>query len=335
MSSQSPKAKTSQLDLSDSLKETQTTYSDDCPQCRTEDESSLKPEEFALVGTAEFLELDPRPTFIVAQNTDFGDRSIIDPVFYNSAFHSQLFQIICRKAASSPTHSLKASNSAFRSWMARMARFEPDEPSDVPNFTFCGYDWTTFLLRDRWIVFSGSLNPLDNKSETRVTSRLHRSESPFREKAELPQIQNEILLSRTSNIKASNNLLEMIPLAPANFVTPGTPDWTVTHPVGELSPHIIFARSIDWASTSLGDMNTWSREFRQVVNLLMRNPHAAAIFYGEELTCIYNKAYADGVAGHKHPGLMGTGFRGPFAELWDFVSATFDDCVKTYVSIWS
>jgi hypothetical protein len=25
---------------------------------------------------------------------------------------------------------------------------------------------------------------------------------------------------------------------------------------------------------------------------------------------MYNKAYADGVAGHKHPGLMGTGFRG-------------------------
>jgi hypothetical protein len=28
-----------------------------------------------------------------------------------------------------------------------------------------------------------------------------------------------------------------------------------------------------------------------------------AVFWGSELTVIYNKAYADGVAGNKHPGL--------------------------------
>jgi hypothetical protein len=66
-------------------------------------------------------------------------------------------------------------------------------------------------------------------------------------------------------------------------------------------------------------MNTWSKEFRQISNHLMANPHPAALFWGEELTVMYNKAYADGVAGNKHPQLMGTGFRGPFSELWDLV----------------
>lgn len=36
-----------------------------------------------------------------------------------------------------------------------------------------------------------------------------------------------------------------------------------------------------------------------------------------------------GVAGNKHPTLMGTGFRGPFVELWDSVSAIFAECRKT------
>lgn len=99
----------------------------------------------------------------------------------------------------------------------------------------------------------------------------------------------------------------------------GTPDWTIANPKGALSPHTIFARSIDWGTTPLGDMSTWSREFRQICNHLMANPFPAALFWGDELTVMYNKPYADTVAGSKHPGLMGTGFRGPFAELWDLV----------------
>ena len=65
----------------------------------------------------------------------------------------------------------------------------------------------------------------------------------------------------------------------------------------------------------------------------MSNPHPAALFWGEELTVMYNKAYADGVAGNKHPQLMGTGFHGPFAELWDIVSAIFDECRRTGKSV--
>jgi hypothetical protein len=65
----------------------------------------------------------------------------------------------------------------------------------------------------------------------------------------------------------------------------------------------------------------------------MANPHPAALFWGNELTVIYNKAYADGVAGHKHPALMGTGFQGPFKELWDFVSTIFAECQETGKSV--
>ena len=116
-------------------------------------------------------------------------------------------------------------------------------------------------------------------------------------------------------------------------MTPGTSDWTLREPKGDLSPHLIFARSIDWSSTPLGDMSTWTPEFRQVTNLLMGNPHPAALFWVEELTVMYNKAYADGVAGNKHPTLMGNGFRGSFAELWDIVGSIFDECRKSGCSV--
>lgn len=65
----------------------------------------------------------------------------------------------------------------------------------------------------------------------------------------------------------------------------------------------------------------------------MASPLPLALFWGAELTVMYNKAYAETVGGLKHPELMGTGFRGPFKELWDGVSAIFDDCRRTGTSV--
>lgn len=58
------------------------------------------------------------------------------------------------------------------------------------------------------------------------------------------------------------------------------PDWTASKPKGILTEHLQFARSIDWAATPLGSMSSWSPEFREVANLVMRNPHPASLFWG-------------------------------------------------------
>lgn len=47
----------------------------------------------------------------------------------------------------------------------------------------------------------------------------------------------------------------------------------------------------------------------------------------------YNQPYATQVAGHKHPALMGTGFRGPFKEIWDEVGPIFNECRRTGNSV--
>jgi len=110
-------------------------------------------------------------------------------------------------------------------------------------------------------------------------------------------------------------------------------DWTCAKPRGMLSPHLQFSRTINWATTPLGPMEKWTPEFRQAANLCMANPHPAALFWGAELTMLYNEAYAAEVAGNKHPSLMGTGFSGPFSELWDAVHPIFAECARTGISV--
>lgn len=79
-----------------------------------------------------------------------------------------------------------------------------------------------------------------------------------------------------------------------------TIDWTVPNPEGQISQHLQYVRAVDWGATSLGPMASWSAEFRQIANLVMTNPHPAALFWGSNLTVIYNEAYANEVAGNKH-----------------------------------
>ncbi|KAL1599789.1 hypothetical protein SLS60_007594 [Paraconiothyrium brasiliense] len=113
----------------------------------------------------------------------------------------------------------------------------------------------------------------------------------------------------------------------------GVPDWTAAKPRGKLTEHMVFARKVNWAATPLGPIETWSIEFREIANLVMRNPHPCALFWGEELTMLYNEPYMREVAGNKHPDLMGTGFSGPFSELWDGVAPIFRECARTGQSI--
>lgn len=99
-------------------------------------------------------------------------------------------------------------------------------------------------------------------------------------------------------------------------------DWTRI-PVSDAMPrHIQFARSVDWASTSLGPIELWPSDLRQMCNLIMASPHPAAMYWGEDLVAIYNEAYTL-LAGQKHPKLMGQSYAEAWAEIWDEVKEVF------------
>ncbi|KAF2127897.1 hypothetical protein P153DRAFT_294020 [Dothidotthia symphoricarpi CBS 119687] len=99
-------------------------------------------------------------------------------------------------------------------------------------------------------------------------------------------------------------------------------DWTRLSLSPSLPPHIQFARSVDWASTPLGPIEFWSNDLRAMCNLIMASPHPAAMYWGEELVAIYNEAYI-GLAGQKHPTLMGQSYKVAWAEIWDDVKDVF------------
>ncbi|KAL9125840.1 MAG: hypothetical protein Q9217_005015 [Psora testacea] len=105
-------------------------------------------------------------------------------------------------------------------------------------------------------------------------------------------------------------------------------DWTRLPNSPSLPRHIQFARSIDWASTSLGPIELWSSELRSMCNLVMSSPHPAAMYWGKDHIAIYNEAYVL-LAGSKHPELMGQSYRVAWTEIWDGVKGVFETATKT------
>jgi len=105
-------------------------------------------------------------------------------------------------------------------------------------------------------------------------------------------------------------------------------DWTRLPVTDNMPRHIQFARSVDWASTSLGPIELWCSDLRQMCNLIMASPHPAAMYWGEDLIAIYNEAYIL-LAGQKHPKLMGQSYSEAWAEIWDDVKDVFANAKST------
>ena len=54
-------------------------------------------------------------------------------------------------------------------------------------------------------------------------------------------------------------------------------DWTRLPFTPALPRHIQFTRSIDWASTPLGPIETWTFDLRAMCNLIMGSPHVCCL----------------------------------------------------------
>jgi signal transduction histidine kinase len=75
------------------------------------------------------------------------------------------------------------------------------------------------------------------------------------------------------------------------------------------------ARAVDWAATPLGPPETWSQALRSAAALVLHCEWQMILWWGPELTQIYNDAYTP-VLGAKHPRAMGQRFRDCWAEVF-------------------
>jgi PAS domain S-box-containing protein len=83
------------------------------------------------------------------------------------------------------------------------------------------------------------------------------------------------------------------------------------------------ARQKDWNTTPLGDPETWPQSLRTSVSLLLNSQFPMFVWWGKDLTTIYNDAYIP-VAGEKHPTLLGKSGAVAWAEIWDDLGPLVD-----------
>jgi signal transduction histidine kinase len=97
-----------------------------------------------------------------------------------------------------------------------------------------------------------------------------------------------------------------------------TRDWLVGG--GEMGELI---RSIDWAETPLGPIESWPPTLRTMVGLLLANRFPLLLWWGPEYVQLYNDAYRP-IPGAKHPRSMGQPARECWAEIWHILRPLVD-----------
>ncbi|KAL8243956.1 hypothetical protein R6Q59_010214 [Mikania micrantha] len=299
--------------------------------------------------------------------TDLSQANKLSIIFCNGALqsHHVLYELITGTSDSDNNdHSGDTHPAGFRTWAASISKL--DDSYEVCPSTFIYNDmlWTASTVRKKWRVISGikrdlpdsiparsggldkpratasppSIDPPQSSVISPSNSGAHSAHringdyqvgsnsapSLQRDRIQVEHIEPKEPISTKPDQQPEHALSPALP-APEG----GTYDWTIPEPQGELSEHMKFARSIDWGSTALGVMSQWSRELRQMANLVMSNGHPAALFWGPDLTMLYNQAYRDEVAGTKHPAMMGTGGRGPYKEVWDQLGPLFAECARS------
>ena len=83
-------------------------------------------------------------------------------------------------------------------------------------------------------------------------------------------------------------------------------------------------REKDWSQTSLGNPQDWPLSLRILVPIMLENPLATFIVWGNEYTQLYNDSYRSILGTTKHPQALGISTSETFPEIWDIVEPMFD-----------
>jgi signal transduction histidine kinase len=95
-------------------------------------------------------------------------------------------------------------------------------------------------------------------------------------------------------------------------------DWLVSG--GEMGKLV---RSMDWANTPLGPIETWPQSLRTTVSLCLASNFPISLAWGPSHIQIYNDGYWP-ICGGKHPHSMGQDFAECWASAWPVVGEAFE-----------
>ena len=112
---------------------------------------------------------------------------------------------------------------------------------------------------------------------------------------------------------------------------PGAADEAFLRGGGELGRLIA---GFDWATTPLGPIAEWKQSLRSAVSICLSSRFPIVMYWGPELTVIYNDAYSE-ILGAKHPWALGKPCAVCWAEIWDTIGPMLSEVVTSGNASWS
>lgn len=79
----------------------------------------------------------------------------------------------------------------------------------------------------------------------------------------------------------------------------------------------------DWAATGLGHPEEWSQSLRSAASICLGAKYPIALYWGEDLTLIYNEAWSE-IPGDKHPWALGRPAHEVWPDIWHIVGAEIE-----------
>src|SRR4051794_18103734 len=93
-------------------------------------------------------------------------------------------------------------------------------------------------------------------------------------------------------------------------------------------------RGTDWTRTPLGHPDDWSEPLRTAVSVCLESRFPIVLWWGPELTLLYNDAYLPALGG-KHPASLGMPGQRVWAEIWPTIGPMLDGVMTRGDATWS
>jgi len=94
-------------------------------------------------------------------------------------------------------------------------------------------------------------------------------------------------------------------------------------------------RALDWSATDFGPPKTWPENLRAAVSICLPCPFPMLLWWGRNLSILYNDAYLPWLTEAKHPRVLGRPAIECWPEIWDVIGPMLEGVLATGKATWS
>jgi len=94
-------------------------------------------------------------------------------------------------------------------------------------------------------------------------------------------------------------------------------------------------RTFNWSRTPLGAIPEWPPSLLTAVNICLNSRFPMVMWWGRELTMIYNDAWRPVLGASKHPRALGSPGHEIWPEIWDIIGRQLNSVLQTGDATWS